>query len=263
MFRIRTKRAPMVFLQSWDEKRVVDQIISWNNMTRGKAKKVWRGCVRTCVCVWGITVIVSISRCLCLHTRRGISAGDGALSVNRGSSAHFPSHVIPESKRTLQRCRAVTGCCRAAGIQFIQVEPVVMAIVIFIFHIFIIAVQLRSHIHHLKLNLPLLKESQWAHEGKQGVEKLDAHLQAWITCWDKMVTASLCLASRKLTPLTARMASPTCRPPHLSAGWLTWISEIRMGTPCSLPPWRDKHKRPKHFRGDSFKTQMLTISPIH
>lgn len=62
-------------------------------------------------------------------------------------------------------------------------------------------------------------------------------VHGWSTCWDKMVTASLCLASRKLTPLTARMASPTCRPPHRSAGWLTWISEIRMGTPCSLPPW--------------------------
>lgn len=63
------------------------------------------------------------------------------------------------------------------------------------------------------------------------------------TCWDKMVTASLCLASRRLIPLTARMASPTCRPPHLSAGWPGWISEIKMGTPCSFPPWWEKtHK---------------------
>lgn len=61
-------------------------------------------------------------------------------------------------------------------------------------------------------------------------------LEACVTCWDKIVTASLCLASRKLMLLTARMASPTCKPPHLSAGWLGWISEIRIGTPCSFPP---------------------------
>lgn len=61
-------------------------------------------------------------------------------------------------------------------------------------------------------------------------------LGACVTCWDKIVTASLCLASRKLMLLTARMASPTCKPPHLSAGWLGWISEIRIGTPCSFPP---------------------------
>lgn len=60
-----------------------------------------------------------------------------------------------------------------------------------------------------------------------------------VTCWDRMVTASLCLASRRLMLLTARMASPTCRPPHLSAGWLGWISEMRMGTPCSFPPWSE------------------------
>lgn len=58
-----------------------------------------------------------------------------------------------------------------------------------------------------------------------------------LTCWERIVTASLCLASLRLTPFTARMASPTCSPPHRSAGCPGWISEISIGTPCSFPPY--------------------------
>lgn len=54
---------------------------------------------------------------------------------------------------------------------------------------------------------------------------------------DKILTASLCLASCKSVPLTARIASPTYKPPDLAAGIPSWISDTRIGTPCSLPPW--------------------------
>lgn len=61
-----------------------------------------------------------------------------------------------------------------------------------------------------------------------------------LTCWERIVTASLCLASLRLTPFTARIASPTCSPPHRSAGCPGWISEMSIGTPCSFPPYWEK-----------------------
>lgn len=141
---------------------------------------------------------------------------------------------------TLQRCWGVARGGRAAAVHFIQVESVMMATVVFILHVLIITVHLRSHIHHFKLYLSSLKETARMSTFRRTEERcgvLCSCVQACVTCWDKIVTASLCLASRRLMLLTARMASPTCRPPHLSAGWLGWISEIRMGTPCSFPPW--------------------------
>lgn len=41
-------------------------------------------------------------------------------------------------------------------------------------------------------------------------------------------------------PLTDKMASPTYKASHLSAGCSSWISEIKIGTPCSLPPCKGK-----------------------
>lgn len=91
-------------------------------------------------------------------------------SLVQRSSLRLETLVGPRLQPTLQRCRAVTGCCAAAArIQLIQVEPVGMAVVIFILHVFIITVQFWSHVHHLKLNLSLLKGTQWARsEGQDG-----------------------------------------------------------------------------------------------
>lgn len=143
--------------------------------------------------------------------------------------------MLDSYKLTMQGCWAAAGWRCAAVVHLIQVESVTMPTVVFILHILIIAVHLWSHVHHFELDLSLLTK-----------RTTDEHFAAsvcvvcvafvWRTCCDRMVTASLCLASRKLMLLTARMASPTCRPPHRSAGWLGWISEIRMGTPCSFPP---------------------------
>lgn len=56
------------------------------------------------------------------------------------------------------------------------------------------------------------------------------------TCCERTCTASACLALRRSTPFTDSIASPMYKPLHLSAGWASCISEMRMGTPCSLPP---------------------------
>lgn len=44
-------------------------------------------------------------------------------------------------------------------------------------------------------------------------------------------------------PLTDKMASPTYKASHLSAGCPSWISEIKIGTPCSLPPCIEKKNK--------------------
>ena len=57
------------------------------------------------------------------------------------------------------------------------------------------------------------------------------------TWWERISTASECLASLKSIPLTASIASPTNSAPDLCAGRSGCISEIKIGTPCSLPPY--------------------------
>lgn len=101
------------------------------------------------------------------------------------------------------------------------------------------------------------RDTKWALNMCFQVTSADPGALACATCWDRMVTASLCLASRRLMLLTARMASPTCRPPHLSAGWLGWISEMRMGTPCSFPPWSEHTHTLKTWLGSSAWTLLL------
>ena len=59
---------------------------------------------------------------------------------------------------------------------------------------------------------------------------------------DKTRTASLCLASWRSMPLTARIASPTYNPPARSTGKPSWISETMIGTPCSFPPYHVRNK---------------------
>ena len=57
-----------------------------------------------------------------------------------------------------------------------------------------------------------------------------------LTSFDKIATASECLTDLRLMPLTDKIASPTNNSPHLSPGCPECISDMRMGTPCSLPP---------------------------
>ena len=61
------------------------------------------------------------------------------------------------------------------------------------------------------------------------------------TCCESSWTASACFALRRSCWLTDKMASPTYNPWQRSAGWPSWISDIRMGTPCSLPPCKQQH----------------------
>lgn len=58
---------------------------------------------------------------------------------------------------TLQRGSTVALLRSASILQFIQIEAITMATVVFVLHIFIITVHLWSHIHHLKLDLPSLE----------------------------------------------------------------------------------------------------------
>lgn len=66
----------------------------------------------------------------------------------------------------------------------------------------------------------------------------DSTVRSELLTWcDRMSTASECLASLKSIPLTASTASPTNSAPDRWAGRSGWISEIKIGTPCSRPPY--------------------------
>lgn len=57
------------------------------------------------------------------------------------------------------------------------------------------------------------------------------------TSLHKISTASLCTTSRSDTPFTESRASPTYNSPDLSTTPPGWTSDIKIGTPWSLPPW--------------------------
>uniref|UniRef100_A0A147BEF2 Putative pou domain class 4 transcription factor 1 n=1 Tax=Ixodes ricinus TaxID=34613 RepID=A0A147BEF2_IXORI len=76
---------------------------------------------------------------------------------------------------------------------------------------------------------------------------------------ERTLTASLCLASLRSTPLADKMASPTKSFPLLQAGMSCSTSEMTIGTPCSSPPVIEM-PRPSSL---PLERQTVRTSPTH